>query len=467
MDLQKIPLYSLPKLYGWHLLPRQRIPTKGKVHKYFGANWWDLLLNNMLPTHTGTITIPGKKYSNIILVNLGTDYTRLTNTETGDVYAIAPGKRNSVNNLTSSITLKSDNSKNEMYLTKIGAVGLLLLNVQDLVTGKSSIKNTDIFTDFLLMNGVVDKDQYLNTVGLESMDAVITQGWTYIDTEQKAKSDFTDDLLEHWKSVNPGKRSYSKGQIPKAINWIWVRKDIREDSYGALDPKFYKFMRSWIDRNPGFKYNMWTDNPNFNVPEEFKGIITIRGPEDIKKILAKLPKEVRSSITYLYKNHINPAVRSDVLRQVILYYEGGVYADVNDGLCLAPLEKMLEKFDYIIGMEPVMYVNNAILASKKRHPITQAMLAWLAHISKDFVEEWESDYLDAEAEDRDDYIVNMSGPIALTYVIFGLLESGKKLDSTLILPASWVYPNYWIPESPENWLKPMSIFAHYDGRTFL
>lgn len=465
----KFPPYSLPKLYGWHMMAKQDIKDTGKIYQYFGANWWDLLMNNLLPISVGSITVKSKDAHAIIFINLGADSVKMTNTDTGDVYNVMPGKRSTVNNtFDRTITLTCSKPDSKMHLTKIGSIWIILLQIEQVKQGDALIKNSDIFNDFLLMTGVPDKDQYFNTVGIEQLRYHKIDGWKYIGEETGDKLHFAEMLLEQWDKVNPSKRSVAPVGIPKIVQWIWVRKDITKNEYGPLKPVFYKFMNTWVERNPGFQFNIWTDNPNFKVPKQFADIVTIKGPEDIEQLMNKLPEEVRSKIKYLYKNHKNPGGRSDVLRQVILYYEGGIYSDINDGACLAPMEKMMEKYDYIIGMEPVMYVNNAIIGSKKKHPFGQAMIAWLAKNSKDFVEEWDIDYKDAEQVEKDDWVVSTTGPIALSEIIFGVMLRKKPgLEHTLILPSAWVYPNYWIAESPGIWLKPVSIFSHYDRRDFL
>ena len=128
----------------------------------------------------------------------------------------------------------------------------------------------------------------------------------------------------------------------------------------------------------------------------------------------------------------------------------------------------MDKFDYIIGLEPVIYVNNAIIASKKKHPIGKAMISWLSHNAHDFVEEWKEDYKDESQDAKDDYIVSTTGPIAMTQAIFGVMKrKNPGLEHSLFLPSAWVYPNYWIAESPSVWLKPVSMFSHYDRRDYL
>jgi hypothetical protein len=469
INTAKFPPYSLPKIYGWHLIPKQNLKETGKVYQYFGANWWDLLLSKQLPLHEGEIEVKTKDAHAIIFINLGCDEVKMTNTESGDVYNVKPGKRSTVNNTNDKVVIfRSSKRGNKMHLTKIGSIWIILLQVEQIKEGTCLIEKSDIFSDFLLMTGIPDKDQYMNTTGIENMDFFMVDDWKYVGSDTGMKSDFATNILDQWEVVNPRKRSKPPKGIPNKIHWIWFRKDPKKQEYGELKPVFYKFMDTWIERNPGFQFNLWTDNPNFPLPARYQDVVTIRGPDHVMNLINKLPHKIAKKIRYIYLNHPNVGARSDTIRQCILYFVGGMYADINDGACLAPMEKMFTKFDFIIGLEPVMYVNNAIIGSKKGHIINKYMIAWLAHNSKDFVEEWIEEYTDAEQEEKDDYIVSTTGPIAMTYAIFGVFnEQPDKLKHSLFLPSAWIYPNYWIPESPASWLKPVSITAHYDRRDYL
>ncbi len=467
IDLNKLPPYSLPKIYGWHLLTKQPVRDTGKIYKYFGYNWWDLLYQDKLDLKKGHISVKTQKASAIIFINLGVNIVTMTDTVSGDVYHILGGQKSIVNNTQNKcIKFVSSSKDNLMHLTKISNVWLILLNVQQIKSGKSKIKYTELAKDFLLMNGIVDKEQYLNSMGLESFDSIDVDDWTVHDTQSLTKSDFTELLLEHWKEVNPFKPTKDNRNIPFKLHWIWLSLDHKGKTFGNIKPRFYKFMDTWIDRNPEFEFNIWTDNPNFEVPEKYREIINVRGPDDIKHVISQLPPTIASKIRYLFKNHSNVGARSDTLRQVILYIIGGLYADINDASCLVSMKKFCQKFDYLIGIEPVMYVNNAIMGSKPKHIIVKNMLAWLAHNSHEFVDEWNHEYKDQPQDDRDDYIVSTTGPIALTNVIFGVMLN-RDLKHSLFLPSSWVYPNYWQPNSPTEWLKPISISAHFDARDYL
>lgn len=471
-SFHQFPAYSLPRLYGWHMIPKQHIKDTGKIFQYFGSNFWDLLETEKLPIHKGKISLNNPRSAHaIIFVNIGVTTAKLVNKTLGDVYMVYPGKRSTVNNVSERESVFTSDKDNEMFLTKIGNVWIILLRLEEIKRGQSSMYKSPIFTDFLLMCGIPDKDQYLNTMGIESFEYTINDGWRYDGEESDVKSEWIELLLNHWKIVNPRKKGgNTQKTIPKKIHWIWLRRNIDTQEFGALKPLFYKFMDTWVRRNPGFEFNLWTDNPNFQVPSKFSDILRVRGPDEIKELLSKLPNGVRKNIMYLYYNHKNVGARSDTLRQCILYFEGGMYSDVNDGACLAPMGGLFENFDFLIGIEPVMYVNNAIIGSCKKHIIPQAMITWLSKNAQNFVEEWNDDYTqpDVEQDEKDDYIVSTTGPIAMSQVIFGVLKKYKsKLGKSLILPSSWVYPNYWIPNSPAVWLKPMSITAHYDRRDYL
>ncbi len=455
----KFPQHTLPKINGWHSLVKKKIEDDGKIYKYFGYNWWDMLYNNLLPI-TKKLTISSRKLYSIVLVNTTTSIVNVDNITTGDVYnVITTAIVNSIN--LSSFTLKSNN---DMYACNIGNICLVLVGVEELKSGKCKITNTPLFKDFLLMNGISNKEEYLDAVGIENFQSILIEGWKYIDSEFLIKREFTELLLEHWINCNPASRQKTSQTIPLKIHWIWLSPVLNKTG-NELKTRFYKFIDTWIDRNPNFEFNIWTDNKDLIIPPKYCKVLKVNGPTIIDDLINKLPKEIKKDIKYLYFNHPNVGARSDTLRQVILYLVGGIYADINDASCLSPMENLCNKFDFIIGMEPVMYVNNAIMGAKKHHIINKNMLIWLASQSDIFIDEWE-DIKKQDQTEKDDYIVSTTGPIALTNIIFGIINK-KKLPSTLILPASWIYPNYWVKDSPDKWLKPISLTAHFDARDYL
>ena len=206
------------------MMTKQDIKDTGKIYQYFGANWWDLLMNDILPVNVGEITVKTKDAHAIIFINLGADSVTMTNTDTGDIYNVMPGKRSTVNNtFDRTIKLVCSKSDSKMHLTRIGTIYIILLQIEQIKDGDAMVKNSDIFKDFLLMTGVPDKDQYFNTIGLEELGALKTEGWKYIGEESGGKLDFVEFLLSQWEKVNPSKRTSAPVESPKVVQWIWLR----------------------------------------------------------------------------------------------------------------------------------------------------------------------------------------------------------------------------------------------------
>ncbi len=297
LNPRKFPAYSLPSIYGWHLIPKQDLREKGKIFKYFGANWWDLLYDDKLGLKKGRVTLKTRHLHAMIFINLGADPVKMTNKQTGDVYVVQPGKRSTINNtFDRTITFVSSSSDNEINVTKIGNMYLILLQIEQVRSGRSKVKTSAVFNDFLLMSGIPDKDQYLSTLGLEQFGTVNVDGWNYVDEEDEAKSEWIEYLLEQWDRCNPRKAGRAKQHIPLKIHWIWLSKYHDGRKFGKLSSKFYKFMETWMVRNPEFEFNIWTDNPEFHLPSRFEGLIDVRGPADIKNLFGKLPQKIRKRI---------------------------------------------------------------------------------------------------------------------------------------------------------------------------
>ena len=172
--------------------------------------------------------------------------------------------------------------------------------------------------------------------------------------------DWVQLVADRWSEINPAKRLPAGKSIPKKIHWIWLAR--QPGTPNPLKPKYTKFMRSWILRNPNSEFYLWTDSSDPGIPTEIKDKVQVMNQDDISDLLNNLPAESRNGAIYMYKKHPNVGSRADTLRQCILYTIGGVYADVNDMLCMIPMEPYMEKFDFMAGLEPMLYVNNAFVA---------------------------------------------------------------------------------------------------------
>jgi mannosyltransferase OCH1-like enzyme len=456
INFKKLPIQSLSKIQGWHLI--------GKNSSYssnIGLSWNDMMDIEKIPIFNTYLKIKNSKCINVILVNLGDSKITVENMLTKDIYKLNSYKKYNILNNCNKVYIKCKNNVSMNY-TKIGNILLVLFNINFIYKNKDKIKHTIFVKDFLLSSGITDSIQYIHTIALEPFEYYNTKNWNFIEKCMGNKYEYTKLLLDQWKNVNPYKKVESpRKSIPKKIHWIWLKKN-PEKYDTVLNSEFYKYMKTWIAKNMEYKFLLWTDIDDLKITSEISNYITIKNSNDIMKIIKKLPNDIMKKILYIYKNHPNVGCKSDVLRQIILYYEGGIYSDVNDSACLCSVDSFISKFDYIIGLEPVMYVNNAIIGCCKSHKITKAMIAWLAYNYKNFIKDFS--YL--EKDDIDDWVVNNTGPIALTSIIYDKLLNDH-FSNTCIFPSSWFYPNYMIKKSNIHWLKPVSIFSHYDRRDYL
>ena len=276
-------------------------------------------------------------------------------------------------------------------------------------------------------------------------------------------NEFVYLLCKHWTYSNKylGKLSGTSKRIPYKVHWVWLAKDSSVISYDLS--KFKKYMGTWISRLPNCEFYLWTDIFDIKLPKFTKEIQIMNiGTES-----GNLWFPDSSSLWNIVKSHkINVGIRSDILRQMILYKHGGLYVDVNDMECLAPFEPLFNSYEYICGVEPMLYCNNAIIGAIPKHIITKK---FLKYIRKNIDEIRKMDTQNMEFEELDNWVIGTTGPKIYSEIIFGVLDNGETESSQRILigPSSMFYSNYECKKSSTHWLTPVSMSAHYDGRTFV
>ncbi len=126
--------------------------------------------------------------------------------------------------------------------------------------------------------------------------------------------------------------------IPKIIHQIWIG--------GPLPDVFKKYMTTWKQMHPGWKYKLWTDD---NVHELF--------PLYNQKF---------------YDQSESMGVKSDILKWEIIYRFGGVYVDT-DYECLKPLDELHCRYDFYTAYQPLdaffVQLGAALYAAYPKHPI--------------------------------------------------------------------------------------------------
>lgn len=158
------------------------------------------------------------------------------------------------------------------------------------------------------------------------------------------------ERLEILKSVYESSKpsnvtSEKASKIPKCIHQIWVGPK-------PLPTYFWKYRRSWKEKHPDWKYQLWTD-----------------------KEVAELDFELKD----LYLSSTNWGEKSDILRAELLDMFGGLYVDI-DCEGLKAFDELHMKYDFFAGLEPPhqgdmtqqaphLVISDALVAARPGHPI--------------------------------------------------------------------------------------------------
>lgn len=131
----------------------------------------------------------------------------------------------------------------------------------------------------------------------------------------------------HWSVHQPEK-------FPRRIWQTW-----KVNPYD-FDLRDHTVARTWPEKNPGYRYEVLTDqNDLYYVESHF-------GPAGLN----------RPDIVYTYRTLTAKIIKADLLRYLIAYVEGGVYADI-DVEALRPIQRFIpsrfeeKDVDMVIGIE--------------------------------------------------------------------------------------------------------------------
>ncbi|XP_045170198.2 uncharacterized protein LOC123532711 [Mercenaria mercenaria] len=248
---------------------------------------------------------------------------------------------------------------------------------------------------------------------LGEKEIIIGNGENVDISDIKPFEPFLDEDFPKMLDTNP--------RIPKIIHQTW------KDSF--VPTAFHENVRSFIDKNPNFKYYFWTD-------ASARQLIADRHPELLET----------------FDNYVEPVRKADMLRYVVLYEFGGIYADL-DTECLRPLDRVLNKFSCVISPEPYEHasliyntrfmVTNSIMFCGKKHPFLYRLMYNLpsfSHFSQD---------------------IDASGPnyVTLQLSIYktDLTKTGNKLtelhDNFVYVPSSQYFQNEIDPVRFEQFRK--------------
>jgi len=132
--------------------------------------------------------------------------------------------------------------------------------------------------------------------------------------------------------------------IPRSLHQIWVGSAPFPDKYDEI-------ISSWGRICPSWSYRLWRN-------------------QDVDDLLTQYPE-----LAELYEKLPTPVLKADMIRIVILWVHGGIYADL-DMECVQPFDDLLEGQSMVVGREDPRSssIGNAIVAATPNHPFMEYIL---------------------------------------------------------------------------------------------
>ncbi len=232
------------------------------------------------------------------------------------------------------------------------------------------------------------------------------------------------------------KRSVSEDEecvrprIPKKIHQIWIGPK-------PVPNKFRSMMQSWQGFHPSWEYKLWTN-------------------EDLKRF-PLINREAFDAAD-------NWGMKSDILRYEILYYNGGVYVDL-DFECVRSFDELNYLYDFYAGLAWPHEVNNALIGSVPGSPVMYAAIQAIKYKFKQLNNRPPKDVMG---------VLETTGPIFFSYVIADYYKQCDKAErkKMMVLPVEYFYafPNnrrtdFWQGRMSRQdvfrYLKPEAMAIHY------
>ncbi|CAN8106143.1 unnamed protein product [Discula destructiva] len=189
--------------------------------------------------------------------------------------------------------------------------------------------------------------------------------------------------------------------------------------------------RSWTDKNPDWRYEVLTDGNDMRYVEFHYG------PEGFN----------RPDIVAFYRDVQAAIIKADLLRYLVMYAEGGVYADI-DVEATKPMSKFIpERYDHrdinmVIGVEidEPEWKDHPILGPKSRSfcqwtfmckpqlpvmmRLVENIMSWLVEVARNQAVPLGDVVLDF------DEVISGTGPSAFTKAIIAQMNEDRLLESS-------------------------------------
>ncbi|KAL2267242.1 hypothetical protein VTJ83DRAFT_4519 [Remersonia thermophila] len=210
-------------------------------------------------------------------------------------------------------------------------------------------------------------------------------------------------------------------EFPRKIWQTWKVSPLR------FEERDLNTARTWLAKNPGYRYEVLTDDNDLRYVEWHFGPNGFNRPD-----IVNFYRDVKAAI-----------VKADMLRYLIMYAEGGVYADI-DVEALKPVSKFIpdryneKDIDMVIGVEidEPDWKDHPILGPKSRSfcqwtfmckpqlpvmmRLIERIMSWLNGVAK------EQGVPLAQVDLDFDQIISGTGPSAFTEAIMAEMELHKE-----------------------------------------
>jgi mannosyltransferase OCH1-like enzyme len=224
-------------------------------------------------------------------------------------------------------------------------------------------------------------------------------------------------------------------RIPPKLNFVWFTS---EKEFKTKKNHFFK-INAYIFHNtkitPHWEHTLWTNNIDWITPLVKKKLeaknIQLRSIDELD--IKNLKDEALKSLSKTYAKQHSWGLASDIARDLVEYYEGGVYVD-GDYKILKPteLENYMKSYKSFFGIndfnndQDFFEIINAFMASEQRGKVLRKKLDLDYRNTIDIVNA--PDYIKYPCNITQETLFK-TGPIALT-VAFDL----KKDNSDTLIP---------------------------------
>lgn len=196
--------------------------------------------------------------------------------------------------------------------------------------------------------------------------------------------------------------------IPPILHQTWRSTD--------LPAKFATWRATWIDLHPRWDHRFYDD-------DDIRRIVTDRAPH----------------LSPVFDAFARPILRADLFRYLIVYLDGGLYADIDmepylssDELiggasCALSVEAHIgRRYQQVLGFDQPWQIANCIFAAAPQHPFFGELIDHIARGA-------------AMPVHDDDAVEDITGPRILTRLLYRL-PAARRGDVRILPQIHWMAP---------------------------